>query len=231
MGISAGANLVGMGFAQLMPSSHPETGALSGGVWGSAESQVFINKEGTRFVNEYAERDTLASAALKQTDSLFYIICDQVTAGDPQPGAKNGWGDVIDDLVETKSIYRADTLEELAEEMGVPADTLVAEIEKYNTFIDNQKDPEFGKTNFGPKIEVAPFYATPRSPSLHHTMGGLQISDEAQVLDKNGKAIPGFYAAGEVTGGIHAGNRLGGNALTDILVFGRIAGKNAASEK
>lgn len=231
MGISAGANLVGMGFAQLMPSSHPETGALSGGVWGSAESQVFINKEGTRFVNEYAERDTLASAALKQTDSLFYIICDQVTAGDPQPGAKNGWGDVIDDLVETKSIYRADTLEELAEEMGVPADTLVAEIEKYNTFIDNQKDPEFGKTNFGPKIEVAPFYATPRSPSLHHTMGGLQINDEAQVLDKNGKAIPGFYAAGEVTGGIHAGNRLGGNALTDILVFGRIAGKNAASEK
>jgi len=154
-----------------------------------------------------------------------------VTAGDPQPGAKNGWGDVIDDLVETKSIYRADTLEELAEEMGVPADTLVAEIEKYNTFIDNQKDPEFGKTNFGPKIEVAPFYATPRSPSLHHTMGGLQINDEAQVLDKNGKAIPGFYAAGEVTGGIHAGNRLGGNALTDILVFGRIAGKNAASEK
>lgn len=231
MGISAGANLVGMGFAQLMPSSHPETGALSGGVWGSAESQVFINQEGTRFVNEYAERDTLASAALKQTDSLFYIICDQMTAGDPKPGAKNGWGDVIDDLVATKSIYRADTLEELAEQIGVPADVLVAEIEKYNTFIDNQKDPEFGKTNFGPKIEVAPFYATPRSPSLHHTMGGLQINDEAQVLDKNGAVIPGFYAAGEVTGGIHAGNRLGGNALTDILVFGRIAGKNAASEK
>ena len=231
MGISAGANLVGMGFAQLRPSSHPETGALSGGVWGSAESQVFINQEGTRFVNEYAERDTLASAALKQTDSLFYIICDQMTAGDPQPGGKNGWGDVIDDLVATKSIYRADTLEELAEQIGVPADVLVAEIEKYNSYIDNQKDPEFGKTNFGAKIEVAPFYATPRSPSLHHTMGGLQINDEAQVLDKNGAAIPGFYAAGEVTGGIHAGNRLGGNALTDILVFGRIAGKNAASEK
>ncbi len=231
MGIEAGAELVGMGFAQLMPSSHPETGALSGGVWGSAESQVFINKEGKRFVNEYAERDVLASAALKQTDSLFYIICDQVTAGNPQPGDKNGWGDVIDDLVATKSIYRADTLEELAEQMGIPADVFVSEIEKYNTFIDNQKDPEFGKTNFGPKILEAPFYATPRSPSLHHTMGGLAINDEAQVLDKNGAAIPGFYAAGEVTGGIHAGNRLGGNALTDILVFGRIAGKNAASEK
>jgi len=231
MGIEAGAELVGMGFAQLMPSSHPETGALSGGVWGSAESQVFINKEGKRFVNEYAERDVLASAALKQTDSLFYIICDQVTAGNPQPGDKNGWGDVIDDLVATKSIYRADTLEELAEQMGIPADVFVSEIEKYNTFIDNQKDPEFGKTNFGPKILEAPFYATSRSSSLHHTMGGLAINDEAQVLDKNGAAIPGFNAAGEVTGGIHAGNRLGGNALTDILVFGRIAGKNAASEK
>ncbi len=231
MGIEAGADLVGMGFAQLMPSSHPKTGALSGGVWGSAESQVFINKEGKRFVNEYAERDVLASAALKQTDSLFYIICDQVTAGNPQPGDKNGWGDVIDDLVATKSIYRADTLEELAEQMGIPADVFVSEIEKYNTFIDNQKDPEFGKTNFGPKILEAPFYATPRSPSLHHTMGGLAINDEAQVLDKNGAAIPGFYAAGEVTGGIHAGNRLGGNALTDILVFGRIAGKNAAEGK
>lgn len=231
MGIEAGADLVGMGFAQLMPSSHPETGALSGGVWGSAESQVFINKEGKRFVNEYAERDVLASAALKQTDSLFYIICDQVTAGNPQPGDKNGWGDVIDDLVATKSIYRADTLEELAEQMGIPADVFVSEIEKYNTFIDDQKDPEFGKTNFGPKILEAPFYATPRSPSLHHTMGGLAINDEAQVLDKNGAAIPGFYAAGEVTGGIHAGNRLGGNALTDILVFGRIAGKNAAEGK
>lgn len=231
MGVEAGANLIGMGFAQLMPSSHPETGALSGGVWGSAESQVFVNKEGKRFVNEYAERDVLASAALKQTDSLFYIICDQMTAGNPQPGGKNGWGDVIDDLVATGSIYKADTLADLAKQLDMPEGVLEAEIEKYNSFIDAQADPDFGKANFGPKIEVAPFYATPRSPSLHHTMGGLEINDQAQVLDKDGKVIPGFYAAGEVTGGIHAGNRLGGNALTDILVFGRIAGKNAAEAK
>ncbi len=231
MGKSVGANLIGMGFAQLMPSSHPETGALSGGVWGSAESQVFVNKEGKRFVNEYAERDVLASAALEQTDALFYIICDQITAGDPKPGDKNGWGDVIDDLVASGSIYRADTLEELAEQMGVPADVFVEEIEKYNSYVDNQSDTDFGKANFGGKIEVAPFYATPRSPSLHHTMGGLEINTDAQVLDANGNVIPGFYAAGEVTGGIHAGNRLGGNALADIMVFGRIAGENAAAGK
>lgn len=231
MGKSIGANLVGMGFAQLMPSSHPETGALSGGVWGSAESQVFINKEGKRFVNEYAERDVMASAALNQTDALFYIICDQITAGDPQPGGKNGWGDVIDDLIATGSIYKADTLEELAEQIGVPADTFVSEIETYNSYVDAQADPEFEKANFGGKIEVAPFYATPRSPSLHHTMGGLEINTEAQVLDADGNIIPGFYAAGEVTGGIHAGNRLGGNALADIMVFGKIAGENAAAGK
>lgn len=228
MGKAAGANLVGMGFAQLMPSSHPTTGALSGGVWTSAESQVFVNKEGKRFVNEYAERDVLASAALKQTDALFYIICDQITAGNPQPGSKNGWGDVVDDLVTNGDIYRADTLEELAEQIGMPAETLVAEIEKYNSYVDASADPEFGKSNFGPKITQAPFYATPRSPSLHHTMGGLQINAQTQVIDTNGNVIPGLYAAGEVTGGIHAGNRLGGNALADIIVFGKIAGETAA---
>lgn len=231
MGKAIGANLVGMGFAQLMPSSHPVTGALSGGVWTSAESQVFVNKEGKRFVNEYAERDVLASAALKQTDALFYIICDQITAGDPQPGSKNSWGDVVDDLVANGDIYRADTLEDLANQIGMPADALVAEIEKYNAYIDANSDPEFGKTNFGPKIAQAPFYATPRSPSLHHTMGGLQINTDTQVIDTNGNVIPGLYAAGEVTGGIHAGNRLGGNALADIIVFGKIAGENAAEGK
>lgn len=231
IGKSAGANLVGMGFSQLMPSSHPNTGALSGGVWGSAESQVFINSEGKRFVNEYAERDVMASAALKQTDALFYIICDQLTAGDPQPGGKNGWGDSIDELVATGSIYKADTLEDLAKQIGVPADVFVSEIEKYNSYVDNQTDPDFGKANFGGKLEVAPFYATPRSPSLHHTMGGLEINTNAQVVDTNGNVILGFYAAGEVTGGIHAGNRLGGNALADIMVFGKIAGENAAAGK
>jgi fumarate reductase flavoprotein subunit len=141
------------------------------------------------------------------------------------------WGDSIDTLIETKSIFKADSLEDLAVQLGMDPAVLVAEIEKYNTYIENQNDPEFGKKNFGSKIEVAPFYATPRSPSVHHTMGGLSIDEEARVLDGSGNPIPGFYAAGEVTGGIHAGNRLGGNALTDIMVFGRIAGANAASRK
>lgn len=230
MGEKIGAQLVGMGFIQLMPSSHPETGSLSGGVWGSAEDQVFVNKDGKRFINEYSERDVLASAALQQEDQLFYIICDENTAG-ITPEGKNLWGDKVEKLVETKSIYRADTLEDLALQLGMEKNALVDEINKYNSCIEQEIDPDFGKTNFGKKIETAPFYATPRSPSVHHTMGGLTIDTSARVLDKNNEVIPGFYAAGEVTGGIHAGNRLGGNAITDIMVFGKIAGESASQMK
>ncbi len=230
MGTDAGADLVGMGFVQLMPSSDPENGALSGGLWGSAETQVFVNKSGKRFVNEYAERDVLASGALSQQDALFYIICDQVTAGNPQPGGKNFWGDDIDTLIATQKVYKADTLAGLEEQLGMPAGALETEIAKYNSFIEQGSDPDFGKRNFGPKLVNGPFYATPRSPSVHHTMGGLRIDTSARVLDADGTPIPGFYAAGEVTGGIHAGNRLGGNAISDIMTFGRIAGNSASSE-
>ncbi|MDR2403730.1 MAG: FAD-dependent oxidoreductase [Spirochaetaceae bacterium] len=229
MGLAAGAELVGMGFVQLMPSSHPETGALSGGVWGSAEEQVFVNGQGKRFVNEYAERDVLASAALEQPNGLFYIIGDQITSGNPQSGGKNGWGDDIDTLVATKSIYKANTLADLEAQLGIPPGNLQAEIARYNGFIDAGVDQDFGKRNFGAKISVPPFYATPRSPSVHHTMGGLAIDGSTRVLNTSGKPIPGLYAAGEVTGGIHAGNRLGGNALVDTQVFGRIAGASAAA--
>ncbi|NLJ33813.1 MAG: flavocytochrome c [Firmicutes bacterium] len=221
MGEKVGANLVGMGFIQLMPSSHPETGSLFSGVWGSAETQLFVNKDGRRFVNEYAERDVLSKAALQQEDALFFIIVDQQIVGDRD----------IEVMLERKDIFQADTLEELAEMIAVPPENLVAEVEKYNGYVDNQHDPDFGKENFGNRIEEPPFVATPRSPAVHHTMGGLQIDTEARVLAKDGKPIPGLYAAGEVTGGIHAGNRLGGNAQADIFVFGRTAGENAAEGK
>ena len=97
--------------------------------------------------------------------------------------------------------------------------------------MDNQKDEDFGKAFFGQKIDEAPFVATPRSPSLHHTMGGVTVDKDAHVLNTDGAVIPGLYAAGEVIGGLHAGNRLGGNAMTEFLVFGRIAGTNAAEGK
>lgn len=218
MAEAAGADLVGMGYAQLMPSSHPVDGSLFSGIWGSAETQVFVNKEGKRYVNEYAERDVLSKAALEQTDGIFYIICDNKIAKDADVAGMEAKGNVV----------VADTLEELAEKLGIPADTFVETIERYNSFVDAQKDDDFGKPLFGEKIDEAPFVATPRSPSLHHTMGGVKIDTDTHVISTEGEIIPGLYAAGEVCGGIHAGNRLGGNAMTDFLVFGRIAGTNAA---
>ncbi len=218
MAQAVGADLTGMGYAQLMPSSHPVDGSLFSGVWGSAETQVFVNKEGKRYVNEYAERDVLSKAALEQTDGIFYIICDKDIVGNRDLSAMEAAGNVV----------LADSLEELANKLGIPADTFIAEIERYNTFVETKVDEDFGKPLFGEKIDEAPFCATPRSPALHHTMGGVKIDTETHVLDTNGNVIPGLYAAGEVCGGIHAGNRLGGNAMTDFLVFGRIAGENAA---
>lgn len=122
--------------------------------------------------------------------------------------------------------------------MGVPAETLTATIEEYNRHcvggdLEGQED-EFGRTLFSDVegendgINDAPFYAAKRVPTVHHTMGGVEINANAEVLNANGEVIPGLFAAGEVTGGIHGTNRLGGNALTDIIVFGRIAGASAA---
>lgn len=220
MAQAVGADVTGMGFAQLMPSSHPVDGSLFTGVWGSAETQLFVNKQGKRFVNEYAERDVLSKAALEQEDGLFFIIADKEIV--------DQYADRLENLESTGCIYLADTLEELAGKMGVPADALVETVNQYNAYTLAKHDPDFGKELFGNPIDEAPFCATPRSPSLHHTMGGLKINTETEVLDTDGNAIPGLYAAGEVCGGIHAGNRLGGNAMTDFLVFGRIAGANAA---
>ena len=119
----------------------------------------------------------------------------------------------------------------LAEKLNINPDTFINTIERYNAAVDKGHDDDFGKNAFDLKIEKAPFYATPRKPAVHHTMGGLSINTGAQVLDINGQVIQGLYASGEVAGGIHAGNRLGGNALADIFTFGRIAAQTASEHQ
>ncbi len=127
-------------------------------------------------------------------------------------------------------MFKADTLADLAKQIDVDPVVLEDTIKKYNSYVDADNDPEFGKNVFDLKVEQAPFYATPRKPAIHHTMGGLTIDADAHVLNADGERIPGLYAAGEVAGGLHAGNRLGGNSLADIFTFGPIAAKTAASE-
>ena len=221
------ANLVGMEYIQSLPLGDPETGALNGWM-GSIGVEYYyqINKEGVRFMAEDGRRDTMTASLLQQTDAMSYVITD--TNRESEGTEVNLWGDNIEELVKNGTIYRADTIEELAELIGVDAETLKKTHEDFNSYVAGGSDPEFGRKLFGDPIETAPFYASPRMPTVHHTMGGIEINLKGQALDKDGNVIPGLYAAGEVTGGIHGKNRLGGNALVDIHVFGREAGKNAA---
>ena len=157
---------------------------------------------------------------------MFYLIADEKIKGT----AYNTTEESLEAQVKAGTLLKADTLEELAEKAGMDPATLVNTIKKYNSYVDAGNDPEFGKSAFNLKCEVAPFYATPRKPAIHHTMGGLKINPKAQVLNKDGQVIAGLYAAGEVAGGLHAGNRLGGNSLADIFTFGRIAADTACGE-
>ncbi len=225
LGKTVGAALTGMGFTQMMPVSDPETGELFSGVQVPPENFVIVNKEGKRFVNEFSGRDVLTKAAIDQ-GSLFYLIADD----EIKKTAANTSQEKLDRQVEAGTLFRADTIEELAVKVGMDPKTLRDTVDKYNSYVDEGFDPEFHKDTFSLKVEKAPFYATPRKPAVHHTMGGLKIDTKTHVLDENGQPIKNLYAAGEVAGGIHAGNRLGGNALTDIFTFGRIAGKTAVDE-
>ena len=225
LGLEAGAALVGMGFIQLMPVSDPKTGELFTGLQTPPANYIMVNQKGKRFVNEFAERDTLAKAAIAN-GGLFYLIADDKI----KETAYNTTQESIDAQVKAGTLFRADTLEDLAKQVGMDPDTLVQTIKTYNEDVDKGEDPEFHKNVFDLKCEVAPFYATPRRPAIHHTMGGLVIDTQAHVLDKNGEEIPGLYSAGENAGGIHAGNRLGGNSLADIFTFGRIAANTAYAD-
>lgn len=222
LGKTVGAALTGMGFTQMMPVSDPETGELFSGLQVPPENFVIVNREGKRFVNEFSGRDVLTKAAINQ-GGLFYLIADD----EIKKTAANTSQEKIDHQVEAGTLFRADTIEELAVKVGMEPVILTDTVTKYNSYVDQGFDPEFHKDTFSLKVEKAPFYATPRKPAVHHTMGGLKIDTNACVLDENGQPIKNLYAAGEVAGGIHAGNRLGGNALTDIFTFGRIAGKTA----
>ena len=163
----------------------------------------------------------------------MWIVMDSDTY--PTGDELNNFGETANQLVEAGRAVKADTLEELAALMGVDAANLTATIAEYNRHctggdLEGQPD-EFGRTLFGAPIDNGPFYAGARVPTVHHTMGGVRIDTKARVYNENGEIIENLYAAGEVTGGIHGTNRLGGNALTDTIVFGRIAGASAAAGK
>ena len=220
MATALGADTVGMGFTQMLPTCSAVDGQAGKGVG----SQLYVNKEGKRYVNETNERDNLVKAAQAQTGGIFYGVGDVKMINHRQQGEAK-----VADSVAKGYAYVADTLEEVAELAGVDPANLVETVAQFNTYVENESDPDFGRYGFMGKVEEGPFMIVPMAPALHHTMGGLKINKDCEVLKADGTAIPGLYAAGEVCGGIHAGNRLGGNAIADVIIFGRIAGANAAA--
>lgn len=229
MAQAVGAALTGMEWIQLLPVGHPETGGMAGNISINAANQLFVNINGERFVAEDARRDTLTQGLLEQPEQKMFILHDAHEYYNED--VKNDFNETIGELVANGTAVKGDTLAELAQNMGVPAENLEKAVAEYNKAVAGEQKDAFGKNLLQDPFDKPPFYASLRVPTIHHTMGGLMIDTSARVLDQNGAPIPGLYAAGEVTGGIHGANRLGGNAIPDVMVFAKIAGQSAVEQK
>jgi len=180
---------------------------------------IMTNLEGKRFEQEMATRDVMSEAILAQTGKTAYLVFDQ--------GIRDSLK-AIEAYQRQGLLTEGATLAELAQNLNMPVANLEATVASYNSSVDSETDADFGRADMPRKIETGPFFAVEVAPAIHHTMGGLKIHTETEVLNTSNTVVPGLYAAGEVTGGIHGTNRLGGNALSDIATFGRIAGTEAA---
>ena len=182
---------------------------------------IMVNREGERFGNEMATRDVMSKNVLAQTGKTAWLLFDQ--------GVRESLK-AIEGYAKKGLLTEGKDVAELAAVLKIPAEALKRTIDKYNAAQKSGSgDAAFGrKANEMPRaLETPPYYAVEVAPAIHHTMGGLKIDTSARVLNKNGQAIPGLYAAGEVTGGVHGANRLGGNAVADIEIFGKIAADSA----
>jgi len=184
---------------------------------------ILVNKCGQRFCNEMDTRDVVSAAILKQDDGEAFLIFDQAVRESLAS---------IETYANQHLLSEGTTIEKLAGNIGIPADRLAESISRYNAQQKAGCDDDFGRsaTQMTRPLEISPYYAVCVTPAIHHTMGGLSVNTETQVLRADGTPIPGLYAAGEVTGGLHGANRLGGNGVADIVVNGRLAGMNASKK-
>ncbi|WP_418954531.1 flavocytochrome c [Sutterella wadsworthensis] len=211
----AGAALVDMKQIQAHPTAAPDGTLISESVRG--DGGILINAEGKRFTNELLTRDVVSAAELKQPGRFAWVFWDDAT----RKSAK-----LMDSYISMGLAVKGNTVAEIAKAMNVPAAELEATLKAYAAGKAAGKDA-FGRADMPQAMQTAPFFAVKVQPAVHHTMGGVKIDTKAEVLNPAGHTIPGLFAAGEVTGGVHGGNRLGGNAQADIVTFGRIAGQSA----
>ena len=213
-----GAAVVDMQQIQIHPTvQYDSSNLITEGLRG--DGAILVNTNGKRFIDEVLARDVVSKAEIEQPNSFAYLIIDQKMVDESL---------LIQGYIAKGYSFKGDTYEALAKEINIPADEFVKTMNAWNSYVQNRNDPDFGRTSFINPLDKAPFYAIKVTPGIHHTMGGLRIDGRTRVLKGNGEAIPGLFAAGEVTGGVHGGNRLGGTAVSDFVVYGRIAGQEAA---
>ncbi len=221
MATAVGAATVDMDQIQIHPTVHIEEDGnahlITEGLRG--DGAILVNAEGKRFYDEVSTRDKVSAAIIAQPDKSAWLVVDQSMVDKSA---------VIAGYIKSGYTVTGATYEELAKAMGVDEATFVSTMNTWNQAVEAKSDAEFNRTSFANPLTAAPYYAIKITPAVHHTMGGIVINPKAEVLNEKGEVISGLFAAGEVTGGVHGANRLGGNAVADFTVFGRIAGQSAA---
>ena len=222
----AGAQLVNMGYIQTYPICDPISGVIELIADARFDGAIMLNQEGKRFVEELQRRDVLSEAILKQTGGYCWVLWNDKI------------GSISNTVKEHPTEYEAftkqgimatcDDLKCVADFTKIPFDSLKGTVNRVSSMTGKGNDKDFNHRSGLVDMTQGKYYVIKAVPSVHHTMGGVRINEKAQALTAEGKAIPGLWAAGEVTGVTHGTNRLGGNAYTDIIVFGHIAGKAAA---
>lgn len=209
--------LVQMNLIQVHPTAqtdHQRVYLIGEAVRG--EGAILVNKAGKRFVNELNTRKIVSDAITGLNENGAYLILDQ--------GIRNQ-AKAVDFYDSVGLVEHGDNLADLAEKIGVNANNLQFTVKKWNQEVENGKDTEFNRTTGMDRgIEKGPFFAIHIHPAIHYTMGGIHINPKTEVLDTNGNTIKGLYAAGEVSGGLHGNNRIGGNSIAETVIFGRQAG-------
>ena len=227
MAQKAGAELVNMQSIQTYPICDPISGVIELIADARFDGAILINQEGKRFVEELQRRDVISHAILNQPGSYCYVLWND-NIGKISNTVK-AHPEEYETFTKQGVMHTADNLKEVADFFKIPYDNLKATVDRVSQMAkDGGKDLDFHNRGGLKDLSTGKYYIIKAVPSIHHTMGGVRINPKAEALDKNGKPVPGLYAAGEVTGCTHGTNRLGGNAYTDIMVFGRIAGQQAA---
>ena len=212
-----GAGLTDIEQIQIHPTVIKKNGALISESM-RARGGFLLNKNGKRFTNELLTRDVVSANELKQPGGIAYLVIDNSIY------SKNK---MAQNYTAEKLMTKCDTIADVAKLIGVDEKVVQASFDQYHKAFDNKKDDLFGRPEMLIRMDQAPYFVAEVTPGIHHTMGGVKIDPQAEVLTPEKKPIPGLFAAGEVTGGVHGGNRIGGNAVADIITFGCISANSA----